>query len=108
MVLWKAAVEIVRGIHNRGVAIMDIKPDHLILSSRGLYIVDYGCSYFVANGRPIAFLLMSPIFSSVRDSTHFSNPVSNYLFFIISVQCFKSFFRALLQTGNHSFLVSCM
>lgn len=99
MVLWKAAVEIVRGIHNRGVAIMDIKPDHLILSSRGLYIVDYGCSYFVANGRPIAFLLMSPIFSSVRDSTHFSNPVSNFIFLLLVSNVLKVFLGLCCRLG---------
>ena len=76
--LWKAAVEVIKGIHAKGIAIMDLKPEHLILSSRGLFIIDYGCSYFVAKGRPLAFLLMSPMFASVRDFTHFADPVRQY------------------------------
>jgi serine/threonine protein kinase len=76
--LWRAAVEVVKGIHSRGAAIIDLKPEHLILSPRGLFIVDYGCSYFVAKGRPIAFMLMSPIFSSVRDSNSYCQPGTQY------------------------------
>jgi tRNA A-37 threonylcarbamoyl transferase component Bud32 len=73
--LWKAVVEIVQAIHSKGIAIMDLKPEHLILTPRGLFVIDYGCSYFVKMGRPIPLLLMSPMFSSVLDDTHFENPV---------------------------------
>lgn len=52
---------VVSGIHSRGYAIMDIKPEHLILSPNGLFIVDYGCSYHVDSGRPLAFMLISPV-----------------------------------------------
>lgn len=45
------------------------------LSSQGLFIVDYGCSYFVEKGRPINLMFTTPVFSSVRDFTHFVNPV---------------------------------
>jgi len=71
-------VAVVRLIHSRGVAIMDLKPEHLILSARGLFIVDYGCSYFVGQGRPINLMLTTPVFSSVRDFTHFVNPVCHH------------------------------
>ena len=78
---------------------MDLKPKHLILSYRGLFIVDYGCSYFVANGRPTYLMLSSPVFSSVRDDSHFANPVQyNRQYCSTSIDII---IRVLQQIGNH-------
>lgn len=74
-VLWEAAKQVIEGIHSKGVVIMDLKPEHIIVSPKGLFIVDYGCSYWLTRGRPIAFMLTSPVFASVRQFTHFGNPV---------------------------------
>jgi len=72
--LWKAAKEIIREVHSRGVVITDLKPAHLILSRHGLFIIDYGCAYFAGKGRKVSLILSSLAFSSVRDATHFGDP----------------------------------
>jgi len=40
-------------IHRRGVIICDFKPDHIIISVRGIYIIDFGGSYQIGKNRPI-------------------------------------------------------
>jgi len=40
-------------IHRRGVIICDFKPDHIIISFRGIYIIDFGGSYQIGKDRPI-------------------------------------------------------
>lgn len=74
-VVWTAVVAVIKGIHSRGVAIMDMKPNHIIISPSVLYIIDYGCSYVVNEGRTINLVLISPIFASELEFSQFANPV---------------------------------
>jgi len=72
--LWEAAVDIITKIHAKGIVLMDLKPRHFILSLHGLFIIDYGLSYFLSVGRDITLLMSSSMFSSVKESNHIANP----------------------------------
>lgn len=72
--LWEAAVDIIKGVHAKGIVLMDLKPSHFILSLHGLFLIDYGLSYVLSVGRDITLLMSTSSFSSVRESSHIANP----------------------------------
>lgn len=63
-----------------------MKPEHLILSDKGLHLVDYGSAYQLKRGRMISLLFCDPIFASRMEFTKFGNPVSLLLHFILEAQ----------------------
>eukprot|EP01124_Arcella_intermedia_P037137 TRINITY_DN9877_c0_g1_i3.p1 TRINITY_DN9877_c0_g1~~TRINITY_DN9877_c0_g1_i3.p1 ORF type:complete len:730 (+),score=167.43 TRINITY_DN9877_c0_g1_i3:34-2190(+) len=44
VLLAKQAVDILHGIHKRGIMHNDIKPDHFVIKNNAMYLIDYGCS----------------------------------------------------------------
>uniref|UniRef100_A0A6B2LN39 Protein kinase domain-containing protein n=1 Tax=Arcella intermedia TaxID=1963864 RepID=A0A6B2LN39_9EUKA len=42
--LAKQAINILHGIHERGIVHNDIKPEHLVIKDDTMYLIDYGCS----------------------------------------------------------------
>jgi hypothetical protein len=83
--------------NRRGIIITDLKPEHLILTSTGLYLVDYGCAYQVQRGRRVRLLYTDPVFSSRMEFTSFGNLVC------IALSQFHCLFftRDLRRTSSH-------
>jgi len=65
--IWVFLKRVFSDIHKRGVLIADFKPDHIIVSKDGIYVVDYGGSYQDGSDIPSNYLIsMFASHSSLR------------------------------------------